>query len=397
VCARSWPPMRDTLRGMQDKDPRPMPIEVQSAYREPIDLLGLLETDVYSPADRIAVRDSLLSSLLATYGDAWVELGSKEVRVTTRVKAFRKNIVAGVELLLDVPDYRGREETLPLLAQAMEPRWAQWWNTFDWTTSSRAIFDWTKPTQRVLGLRQFAWLAAQYARTVIDLVQSDSRPNSPRLRSACLRAIQHTERWSRQPSKLHEDEAIQAGKGALSLMPYDSPDAANAVDAAAYATRVVGYAQYEEAAVEQFQEACSSAVLTGAKTTKELAELTRQLITPTLVTGAVRGARTNPQSKASAKVARLEREVRSAADGRALSISGLHVGRALLMRMSPPLRGAEWVIVSHIRVHGEDEFAFFISDRAGTWPKRMLELYMARKVSDFKQALAQIDYELVGG
>jgi hypothetical protein len=424
VLARSWPLIRDTLRGMQDKDPRPMPIEVQSAYREPIDLLGLLETDAYSMADRIAVRDALLSSLLARYGDAWVEVGSKEVRVTTRVKAFRKNVAAGIKLLLDVPDYGGRKETLPLLAQAMEPKWAEWWDSFELTDVS-TLNAWTRATQHVLGPRQFAWLAAQYTRSVIEL-------GLPQDRDVCLRAIKAVEAWSRVPDVQNRQVAIDAGGDAARALNAPTralrgttratraaANAGYALRAANAATSVPNAAAYYATSVPnaaanagyalRAANAAANAAFNAAfaidtayfvannDAWRRLAVLTRRLITPTLVTGAVLGARTNPQRKASAKVARLEREVRSAADGRALSISGLHVGRALLVRMSPPLRGAEWVIVSHIRVHGEDEFAFFISDRAGTWPRRMLELYVARKVSDFKQALAQIDYELVGG
>lgn len=360
------------LRGMQDTDPRPMPIEVQSAYRDPIDLLGLLKTDVYSPADRIAVRDALLSSLLATYGDAWVEVGSKEVRVTTHVKAFRKNIVDGVEMLLDVPDYRGREETLPLLAQAMEPRWAEWWRSFQWKKQLDLI-PWRDATKHVLGQRQFAWLAAQYARASIDRIRFDAE-NFLEL-AKYLHAIRATENWARVPSAHNLRAALEAKSETALAAYYAASVAADSADDAAF--NAVG-AAYDAAYAGAF-----------------LVNITRRLITPTLVTSAFVGARRNPESKAIGKAARLEREVRSAADGRALSISGLKVGRALLVRMSPPLRGAEWVIVSHVRVHGEDEFAFFISDRAGTWPKRLLELHTVRGVRDFKGALEQMGYDLV--
>ena len=377
-----------------------MPIEVQSAYRDPIDLLGLLATDVYSPADRIAVRDALLSSLLARYGDAWVEVGGKEVRVTTHVKSFRKNIVGAVKMLLDVPDYRGREETLPLLAQAMEPKWAEWWNTFKWTRKSD-IIAWRDVTKHVLGDRQFAWLAAQYARSVIDLAR-------PQDRDVCLRAIAAAEALARVPSKQHRqaaesaEAAADAAIEAILDVGFDVSDAisiaaaGDAIEAAAAAARAFfgGAAGDAARAIEAAARAARNANARD-DAANALAVLTRRLITPTLVTGAVRGARRNPESKASAKVARLEREVRSAADGRALSISGLKVGRALLVRMSPPLRGAEWVIVSHVRVHGQDEFAFFISDRAGTWPKRLLELHTVRGVRDFKGALEQMGYDLV--
>ena len=55
---------------MKDSDPRPMPPEVARAYRDPLELGLLFATDVFSPKDRLAVRDELLRRLVGKYGNA---------------------------------------------------------------------------------------------------------------------------------------------------------------------------------------------------------------------------------------------------------------------------------------------------------------------------------------
>lgn len=61
---------------MKDSDPRPMPPEVQTAHGGPADLVGLLKTDIYSDADRVAVRDELLRILIDRHGDPRVQIGN---------------------------------------------------------------------------------------------------------------------------------------------------------------------------------------------------------------------------------------------------------------------------------------------------------------------------------
>lgn len=272
---------------MSDRDPRPMPSEVQRAYRDPVDLRGLLATDVYSKADRRAVLDALVRSLVAKHGDVWIENGSREVRVTTRVRSFSKNANEAIRLLCGVEEYGGSDGVLPMLAHAMQPRWAAWWDGFE-LRGMNDLTDWARASTLVLGLRQVSWMAAQYARSAIDRVR-------PQDLKVAVRVIEAAEAWARVPSEANRQAADKAAS--------EADDAASVVAAAyaesrsyrreARAYRALRSAAY--AAMPDAMDAVSAAFYavhaydSSKDAYGQLAALTRWLITPTLVTSASSG------------------------------------------------------------------------------------------------------------
>lgn len=278
---------------MKDSDPRPMPLEVQRAYREPIDLQGLLAwaassmpmaARVYGWEDRLVVRGALLESLLARHGDAWIAVGSREERVSTLVKSYGARasaVTKAIELLLDVPDYGGREETLPLLAQAMQPGWAAWWSSFAWNDFVD-VTTWRQASTYVLGSRQLSWLAAQYARTAIESLTWEDR-------EVCLRAIEAAEAWAQVPSKSNRQATIDLAD-IVDVTPgaYADVRAATAATYAADAARDAANADARYAASAAANATSPKAPLLPEAYAR-LASLTKRLITPTLVTSASRG------------------------------------------------------------------------------------------------------------
>lgn len=103
-------------------------------------------------------------------------------------------------------------------------------------------------------------------------------------------------------------------------------------------------------------------------------------------------SRSNPSDRK--KIAEVVRELRSEKRGRELSSKSSKIGRALLIKLAPTLRGAEYVVVSHCVVGGRTEYAFFPSTREGRWPDRMLELATVRDAPSLSAALRQLGYVL---
>lgn len=152
---------------MNDSDPRPMPPEVQRAYRDPLKLTELLDSHAYSESDRLFVRDELLRALVSRFGEVEVFVGDKgrAQKVSTRVKSFKKNWLASIDLMLDVEQFGEREVTLPMLARIMEPRWQTWWSTWQVKMTPSLIYRrWSDVVVLVLGERQIRWVAAHIAR-----------------------------------------------------------------------------------------------------------------------------------------------------------------------------------------------------------------------------------------
>lgn len=144
-----------------------MPPEVQRAYRDPLKLTELLDSHAYSESDRLFVRDELLRALVSRFGEVEVFVGDKgrAQKVSTRVKSFKKNWLASIDLMLDVEQFGEREVTLPMLARIMEPRWQTWWSTWQVKMTPSLIYRrWSDVVVLVLGERQIRWVAAQIAR-----------------------------------------------------------------------------------------------------------------------------------------------------------------------------------------------------------------------------------------
>lgn len=195
-----------------------MPLEVQRAYRDPIDLRGLLASDVYrdvnrpgvySDAYRREVLDALARALIARYGDVWIKINAAGQAVSVRMYVSRmENVYDAIQFLRGIDAY-GRERGVDaMLAYVMQDRLRSWWSSFEWTWK-KDISDWLEIVLRFAGHRQIVWIAAQSARTVIDeVLQTD--------REACLRAIEAAERWAVSPSEANLKLSADAGQEAYS-------------------------------------------------------------------------------------------------------------------------------------------------------------------------------------
>jgi hypothetical protein len=259
---------------MNDSDPRPMPPQVLTAYRDPLELGELFATDVFTDQDRFAVRDELLRRLVEKYGNAEIESGSKLVTVTQHVAKFKKNPWNSIDSLMSVPEY-GSESVKLELAHIMQPYWAKWWDRFEWSRSD-SVYRWRDIAKIVLGDRQLRWLAAQYARSVIDRTR-------PLDRKVCLESVQSAEAYALDPSQLNWQRMRTASDAAS-----DASDAAYA-DAYAASDAYAAYAAYAAATDAAYAAYANAAASDAAYVT--LAALTRRLITPTLITSASRGLR----------------------------------------------------------------------------------------------------------
>lgn len=178
---------------MFDHEPRPMPAEVRAAYRHPVDLLGLLESEAYPEDSQRFVRDGLLELLVSDLGNIWFPHGKTQTRsLEQRVKAIRSP-VRSIGFMLDVDDYGGREITLRYLAMAMETRWSLWWDLFSWSGPS-SLDAWRLVTSHVLGGRQYIWIAAQCARKVLHRVREEDA-------GIALESIESAEAYATSPTE----------------------------------------------------------------------------------------------------------------------------------------------------------------------------------------------------
>lgn len=306
----AWPSVGDTIFGMKDSDPCPMPPEVQRAYPRRIDPVKLLQTSVYSEADRRGVLDALMRSLLEMHGDVWVPGwvagSSNEVRVSRCVRWQDRSVVKSIEMLRRLEEYGGREGVDEQLARAMQPLWIQWWEGFAWR-DWRDVVGWRNVVGHVLGPRQLAWMAAQYARVAIDLVWLQNR-------SAYIGAIEAAETWARVPSAANRQAAANAAYAAdTDVAAYFAARTATADDAyspTATASATVGAAAFTAAAaIDAVAARLSNAMdayaayayapARAAAAYERLAVITKRLITPTLITSASGMARASGELSAS--------------------------------------------------------------------------------------------------
>jgi len=157
----------------------------------------------------------------------------------------------------------------------------------------------------VLGERQYRWIAAQYARAVIDMTR-------PQDRDVVIYAIEAAEAYALDSSEGNLNLMIAARNRSsvayMEVVAYsvDAPDAvfraacaasaavSTANSAAASATSAaVSAAAAVNVAVDAAANSAAAvnAVAARVNAYKQLAALTRQLITPTLITSASRGLR----------------------------------------------------------------------------------------------------------
>jgi hypothetical protein len=244
-----------------------MPPVVKAAYRNPIDLLGLLKSKAYSADDRRQVRDSLLDALTRDFGVVHLPHGDRQTRtIAQRSKSF-KDTLRSIDLILSVEDYGGKDQTLSYLAEAMENRWQEWWQSVSWKTVDDT-YAWRDISANVLGRRQTVWLAAQYARSVIDLTAN---------RSAAVQAIEAAESWSVSPTEDNRKQAYVASYIAFSSVVYDPSTAYYASYSAGQAASIAADSAC------YFANAAYYPLSAAPENASRLCELTKQLITPSLV------------------------------------------------------------------------------------------------------------------
>ena len=285
---------------MKDSDPRPMPPEVQRAYRDPLNLKELLASTAFTDRDRLAVRDELLDRLTKKRGNVEVEVGksAKIVPIRRRVSQFRKNFWGSIEVMIAAEELGGREAVMLELASVMQPYWLRWWERRSWRNYYWDTEYDTMTSCTVMGTRQIAWIAAQYARSVIDLTLLRSRQEA-------LNAVLAAESWAIAPSEENLRRAtMTAGFTNKSEVEYEpaSWSAACAASAASYSVYETGRPSAKKAAraADFAANARVSSVVASARSSDTeryasemgfLCELSKRLITPTLITSASRGLR----------------------------------------------------------------------------------------------------------
>ena len=274
---------------MKDSDPRPMPPEVQRAYRRPLELGRLFATDVFSPKDRLAVRRELIGRLVARHGNAEVESPFGFVSVPQRAAELERPW-KGIDLLMSVPEYGGKDAVKLELAHVMQPYWSKWWDRFDWA-DWQSISRWKDTVAIVLGDRQLLWLSAQYARSVIWIADPESR-------DTLVAAFESIEDYSTSNSSGDLDrmlemsrEARMCAEVAEGVAAYDAAYSASWASSDAASEESAAHAAYSAAAAASNAVVANRYVAATSTQLAQLASLTKRLITPTLVTSASRGLR----------------------------------------------------------------------------------------------------------
>ena len=291
---------------MNDSDPRPMPPVVARAYRDPLNLTDLLESEVFPPRERLAVRDELLERLIRKHGNVEVEIGkgTRTLPIRKRVAQFRKSVWGSIEVIFAAEELGGREAVMLELATVMQPHWLRWWDKMGWD-SYDSLREFTKISASVLGSRQLTWLAAQYARSVIELTSGSAR-------QASLAAISAAEALAIVPSEENRKRASRAADAADDTsdagdLTYAAYNATLAAAQAAYSAFFANSAKAANANANATSDAAYSAVSAAAAAAaatagvgrgqfvgaanNRLSELTKRLITPTMITHASRGLR----------------------------------------------------------------------------------------------------------
>lgn len=188
-----------------------MPLSVQRAYREPIDLLGLLGSSAFLPYKK-QVRDQLLSELLSKYGSVEVSRGKKKARPILQIVSSTRDPIAAVGVILDVPDYGPRDSLLRRLAMVMEPYWQQWWETYPFEYIGDVSI-WCQVASYVLSERQFLWIAAQISKLSIDWMPLEYR-------ETYIRLIGNCEKYAQSPSDKLKKKVLEDSR----VFGYAPPD-----------------------------------------------------------------------------------------------------------------------------------------------------------------------------
>lgn len=287
---------------MKDSDPRPMPNKLKIAYLPSLNLKKLFSRrNVFSPSDRLEVRDRLLHALIKKHGTAEV-IDRDRVFFVDEAPSMRFGSASdGIDLLMSIEEYGGEEEVKRQLAFVMQPYWAKWWDEFDLSDAGKDYpLEWGFAARHVLGPQQFRWIAAQCARSALLLVRSPDR-------ALCLDGIMNAERHAENPTedtllemraswdalssheRTREDRVSRAIVAVCRSCCLDTPRVESSVEETVYrSSEALAYSK-----VDPFGEVPAADLSEDAinESRLELANRIRSLITPTLITHASRGLR----------------------------------------------------------------------------------------------------------
>ena len=291
---------------MKDSDPRPMPASVLRAYRDPIQLRALLESDCFDRHSCFDAVEDMVYMLSDTVGDpevTFLEDTASPIEHLPRYKNLIRSIpgtrTSLVQAILDTPDFGGEEVVLPILAKAMSRRWFEWWSSFRWTDEFD-ITRWRRIAELVLGDVQIAWISVQCARSVLDMADpmyrrsySDAADQlelflSGSLDTKSFLSISRTLRGSSRRSlsflEPRQDTYLAISVGSAFLSSIES-----AVEIAYQGEPFVSSGG--PTALEEASAAIVRAVEARDRYSSNLSGVARRLITPTLITSASRGLR----------------------------------------------------------------------------------------------------------
>jgi len=243
-----------------------MPISVEGAYRDPLNLFALFKEYPFWRQEEISSR--LLSKMIDDHGMAEViEPGSKNHMITVEEAVEVLHPEEAIEVIARVPEYSSSDDVLYVLANLMEPEFRDWWDTFKLDELDDARL-WSRITGTVLGQRQIAWISAQCARYCFDYCR-DSVMNY------CEEGIEAAEAWSVRPSS-ETDRKVRMIEAAL--------NAAAFIDAERVALAAVRNARYggDGDSMSGIIMATKRAVFD--RPASQLALMIRRQITPTLIT-----------------------------------------------------------------------------------------------------------------
>lgn len=297
---------------------RSMPASISGSYRDPLNLLHLYSSPCMSGMDQLNILREFFASLVRRFSDVEVFVGrqGKVKKLSSLVSRWisSSRLLHAMEYLVDLEEFGGRDETLPMLAEVMQPYWLE-----TWRIALSSAYDgfgvppnlnpapWMSVFGTVLGTRQLLWIVAQCARVAVS--HFDWEQLARQQREALTDGIEYAESVA---AMLPTKQAASPVLFSLSLLLrepslYLGEQAAvrcvsSAVDAAVEAQTHLRRRDLPEPEDKFFSD-LSAAVADAIRSwnfqsangfeeqTMEIQGVFMNLITPTLITSASRGLR----------------------------------------------------------------------------------------------------------
>ena len=264
-----------------------MPHAVSGSYKDPLSLRALLlDSYIFTKEDIEAVIRTLVLRLVERHGEVDVPTNSGYFPLLERIKTL-PGYSSIVVLLMSIDDYGGKEVVLADLADIMQPYWINWWKSSSWDLRSTNFFE--RTLGQVLGRRQIAWINAQIARTVFNIIDDTLFWDmETKYSEMSLNAIELAEKYAANGDESSFDAAYRAGSDILYYLDQNETISVRtnahfaACEACAYLVDVRGHTIVT--AIRADAEAMNTQV-TWRMMNDKYARLIRRLITPTLVTG----------------------------------------------------------------------------------------------------------------